>query len=258
MLKKFTVNSKVGMSVLNFFTRFYRRVNVNRDISYGEQPRMLYDEFPAQKKSAPIVIFWHGGSWQNGDKKTYGFVGSFFQKNGINGIVANYPKFPEQNFPGFIKDAQDLIEVIRKRYPKSKIYLSGHSSGAHTALITAMKQRVEPVDGVIALAPPNWFSKTNWPKYEKVFDVTYESKKQETYSYVGASPRATRYLLLHGANDITVSPKGTIKLHEYLMINGISSIYKILGAVNHFMILGVFMSGFFPATKREIKNFIDV
>ena len=243
---------------LRLISRILRGKNVIRNQSYGDSPDMVYDEFPGTDKKAPVVIFWHGGGWEKGDKSGYQYVGVYFQKLGCNAIVADYPKFPDQTFPGFIKDSRALLEVIRKKHPKSKIYLAGHSSGAHTALITAMKQRENPVDGVIALAAPNWFSVKNWPRWEKVFTDPYESKKQETYSYVENSPKSTKYLSFHGANDITVSPNGTVKLHEYMMSGGINSSYKIYEMINHYLILGVFIPGFLPSAKREIKKFLDV
>ena len=245
------------MSALKILSKIFGSKNVVRNISYGDEPLMSYDEYAGPNKSAPVVIFWHGGSWQNGDKAGYGFVGSYFQKMGFNCVVVNYPKYPEQTFPGFIKDAQKVLDNVRKSHPKSPMFLSGHSSGAHTALITSMKQRENPVDGVIAFSAPNWFSVSNWPRWQKIFTDDYESKKQETYTYVESSPKTTRYFSIHGANDLTVSPKGAIKLHEYMMTNGINSKYKMLKMVNHFVILVIFLPKLWPGLRREIKNFID-
>lgn len=245
------------MILLEITSLLFRSKNVEKNISYGDNDVMKYDLYLSEAKKSPVVIFWHGGSWQNGNKNDYKFVGAFLQKNGYNGVVADYPKYPDQTFPGFIKDARTLVDVLRKKFPKSKVYLMGHSAGGHTALITAMKQRENPVDGVIALATVNWFVEKNWPRWEKIFTDTYESKKQETYSYVESSPKTTKYLLMHGTNDVTVSPKGSAKLHEYLMINNIPSINKQLDGVNHWMILGIFVPGIFGASKHQIRSFIE-
>lgn len=246
------------MFILAFFSSLFKKNQTAENVSYGDKPGMVYDEYATKSKKAPVVIFWHGGGWQSGDKSGYGYVGAFFQEIGCHGIVADYPKFPDQTFPGFIKDARELIAKVRAKYPNSQIFLAGHSSGAHTALITAMRAKDQPVDGVIALAPPNWFSPRNWPRWEKIFDNDYESKKQETYSYVEACPRSTKFLLIHGSNDVTVSPKGTTRLHELLSTNNISSTYKSLPVVNHFLILGIFSPWFFASTKRSIKAFIGL
>lgn len=244
------------MFFLKIISRIFGGKNIKKDQSYGDNPLLSYDEYPGASKNSPVVIFWHGGSWQTGDKAGYGFVGAYFQRMGYTAIVANYPKYPEQTFPGFIKDAQKLIDHIKTKYPKSLVFASGHSSGAHTAVIATMKRREDPIAGAIPLSAPNWFSELTWPRWQKIFTDDYETRKQETYYYVENSPRSTKYFLLHGANDLTVSPKGTVKLHEFMATNNINSKYKLLKMVNHIGILGVFLPGLWPNLTKEIKNFI--
>lgn len=246
------------MTLLKIISRIFRGKNVNRDVPYGDDPAMSYDEFPSADKKAPVVIFWHGGGWEKGDKSCYGYVGTYFQKIGCNTIIADYPKYPDQTFPGFIKDSRSLLDVIRKKYPKSKIYLSGHSSGAHTALITAMKLRERPVDGVIALSTPNGFETHHWPRWKHVFTDSFESKKQDIWKYVDNSPRVTKYLLLHGNKDTTVQPKHSKHLHQVLLVDNRLSKYKLINLIDHMSILSIFIPGFLPSAKREIKKFIDV
>ena len=245
------------MNFLNILSKIYKPKNVVKNLSYGDGTSMFYDEFPGAKKSLPVVIFWHGGGWQTGNKSLYGFVGIYFQKLGYNSVVANYPKYPDQTFPGFIKDANHLVDVIKKKYPKSKIFLAGHSAGGHTALITAMKRSADPVDGVIALAPAVWFAEKTWSRWQKIFTQPYESKKQEVYSYVENGPKSVRYLLIHGSNDATISHKDSIKLHEFLSSGGFNSKLEILPVLNHWAILSIFTFRMWPKLKQSIKNFID-
>ncbi|THA43073.1 alpha/beta hydrolase, partial [Streptomyces sp. A1136] len=53
------------------------------DIPYGANPRQQLDIYIPQKTSPdasvvaglPVVVFFYGGSWNNGSRKDYAFVG---------------------------------------------------------------------------------------------------------------------------------------------------------------------------------------
>ena len=54
----------------------YRR---HADISYGTDPRQRLDLYVPEKAASartPVVVFWHGGRWSEGDKSQYRFVGA--------------------------------------------------------------------------------------------------------------------------------------------------------------------------------------
>ncbi len=228
--------------------------NAIRNLSYGPQDDMVYDEYKGVKNK-PVIIFWYGGSWQTGSKDNYKFVGKFFQKKGLNVIVADYPKYPNQTFPGFIDDAKLLISKINQSYPNNKIFLVGHSSGAHTALITAMTSNNTPVDGVIALSSPHCFYKKSWPLWKKIFDNTYQSKLQETFTYIAKTPKDTKFLITHGLSDKITLPIYSQKFSK-LLAN--KSQYIGLARTGHIIILAIFLPIFYKTTKQRIFEFIGV
>ena len=48
-----------------------------KDLAYGSGPRQGLDVYYRSKtRDRPVVIFWYGGSWAQGEKSRYKFVGA--------------------------------------------------------------------------------------------------------------------------------------------------------------------------------------
>ncbi len=223
------------------------------DISYGPHPAMVYDEFPSRNPSAPIVMFWHGGGWTTGNKMMYRFMGHMLQKLGAHALVVGHPLYSEQTFPGFIDDAELAIDHVRRRFPGRPIFTMGHSAGAHTALIVAMKRRDDPIDGVISIAAPCTLSQRYWVH---VFGETFRDGLHDPRTYIANSPVRTRYMLIHGGLDYTVVLADGISLNRRLQKAGYMSRLYVLKLADHFTILPLLAFGPLFATRRRLKRFI--
>jgi len=69
-----------------------------RDVAYGPHPRQRMDIYePSGGGSAPkpVVSFNYGGSWANGAKETYSFVGDALSARGFVPVIADYRLVPE-------------------------------------------------------------------------------------------------------------------------------------------------------------------
>lgn len=227
--------------------------NRRDNVSYGDHPAMVYDEFPSKDVHAPIVMFWHGGGWTSGNKDMYRFMGHALQRLGAHALVVGHPLYSEQTFPGFIHDAQQAIAHIRAKYPGRKIFTMGHSAGGHTASIVAMNMGDDPIDGVISIATPCTLAERYWAN---VFGDTFRDKLHDPRTYIAGSPKTTKFLLLHGALDYTVVVADGISLNRRLKRAGIQSKLYTLKLVDHFTILPLIAFGPLFLTRRRIKKFI--
>ena len=84
------------------FGAYRRRTN----IAYGPDPRQrldIYEPDRAAGNRRPVVVFWHGGRWSDGDKSQYRFVGAAFAELGCVTIVPNYRLYPMVKMPGFMR-----------------------------------------------------------------------------------------------------------------------------------------------------------
>lgn len=84
--------------------------------------------------------FFYGGSWENGDKSQYKFLGSALAKKGYVVFIPNYRKYPEVKFPAFMVDAADAVKWVKEhshayRGKPAALIVMGHSAGANIATL---------------------------------------------------------------------------------------------------------------------------
>ncbi|HLU00278.1 MAG TPA: alpha/beta hydrolase [Burkholderiaceae bacterium] len=120
--------------------RFRTRGSGRLDLRYGPGERDRLDFFPSQVADSPIVIFFHGGYWQRGDKSLYSFLAEPFVKNGISVALVNYMLCPDVRVSDIVPQAQRAVAWIHDKALElggspDKLYIMGHSAGGH---ITAM------------------------------------------------------------------------------------------------------------------------
>ena len=111
-------------------------------VCYGEKKAKMDIFFPLQetnetavsvkKVGAPVVVlFVHGGYWQAGSRKTYSFVSKSWTKAGCVAAVVGYNLAPEASLNQMVSEIKSAVKYINTRFPKSKLFLCGHSAGAH-------------------------------------------------------------------------------------------------------------------------------
>ena len=83
--------------------------------------------------SAPVVLFVHGGYWQAGSRKIYSFVSKSWTKAGCVVAVVGYNLAAEASLNQMVSEIKSAVKYIYMytRFPKSKLFVYGHSAGAH-------------------------------------------------------------------------------------------------------------------------------
>jgi acetyl esterase/lipase len=109
------------------------------DIAYGPLPRQKLDLYRpvAPRADGKAVIFFYGGSWDSGSKADYLFVAQALASRGITTIIPDYRLYPEVRFPTFLEDAAQATRWAGDRVGLPKLFVMGHSAGAHIALMLA-------------------------------------------------------------------------------------------------------------------------
>jgi arylformamidase len=127
VIARYTSRSKSTRELLKFQTA-----------SYGPGNDQTLDIFPAGTASSLVVVFLHGGAWRNFTKDEFSFAASAFVPAGFPTVVVNFPKLPGVRLPGVVAALQQALAFVH-RIARSfggdpeRLYLCGHSSGAHLA-----------------------------------------------------------------------------------------------------------------------------
>lgn len=118
-------------------------VEVTRDLAYGEHPRHVLDVYrPAGAADAPVVLFFHGGAFVDGEKdrtpEIYSNVLWYLARNGILGMNVEYRLAPEHKYPSGTEDVRRAVawargNAVRFGGDPRRVFLMGHSAGvSHT------------------------------------------------------------------------------------------------------------------------------
>jgi acetyl esterase/lipase len=237
--------SRLGFLAANVpaaFGPYIRHVN----IAYGADPRHRLDVYVPERAGVPrpVVVFWHGGRWRFGDKADYRFVGAALAESGYVAVVANYRHYPQVKMPGFMDDAARaaswaFAHATQFGGDRERLYLMGHSAGAHLASLVTLDTRYfaatgQPaprVAGVIGLSGPYDFLPLLEPDVQDMFGPPpiYPQSQPINFVRAGAPPM----LLIHGLNDDTVRPKNSRNLASALTALGVPVTLKLYPKLSH-------------------------
>jgi acetyl esterase/lipase len=242
-------------------------------IAYGSDPRQVLDVYvPAAAASVqprPVVVFFYGGSWQNGDRGNYLFVAQALTSRGYAAVLPDYRIYPETAFPGFVNDAAAAARWTRDHAHEfggdpSRLFVMGHSAGAHLAALIATdprylaSQSMSKADlrGMIGLAGPYDFLPITDRKLLDVFPADTRAESQPINFVTGHEPPM---FLAAGTEDTLVDPGNTDRLAAMLRKHGDSVEIKHYDGFGHIRIVSALA---LPLRGRstvlaDVASFID-
>jgi acetyl esterase/lipase len=205
------------------------------DIPYGSDPQQRLDVYLPDKAAATVrtmVIFWYGGRWTTGDKSQYRFVGAALAELGYVAVLPNYRHYPEVKLPGFMDDAARAalwatMHAGDYGVDPGRVYLMGHSAGAHMAALLVLDTRyfaaaghpVPAIAGVIGLSGPYDFLPLLDADVRDMFGPPADYLDSQPINFVRSD--APPMLLVHGLQDNTVWPKNSRNLATALSARGV-------------------------------------
>jgi len=220
------------------------------DIAYGSDPRQVLDVYvpvAVSTKPRPVVVFFYGGSWQNGDRANYLFVAQALTSRGYVAVLPDYRTYPETAFPGFVNDAAAAARWTRDHAHEfggdpSRLFVMGHSAGAHLAALIATdprylaSQSMSKTDlrGVIGLAGPYDFLPIKDRTLLDVFPANTRAESQPINYVTGHEPPM---FLAAGTDDTVVDPGNTDRLAAMLRKHGDSVEVKHYDGFGHIRIV---------------------
>ena len=135
MRKSILTFSLFLMGIVSVFAQ-YNRVN---DIAYSQEDNAYAKErckldvyYPTDKKDVPVVVWFHGGGIEAGNK----YIDNELLDAGYTVIAANYRLLPKASIDEVLDDAAAAVAWAFKNAEKyngskRKIFVAGHSAGGY-------------------------------------------------------------------------------------------------------------------------------
>ena len=250
------------------------QATIARDIAYGPDARRRLDVYAPSgrpdSRGAPVVVYLYGGGWWTGDRGDYRFVGASLAGQGLVTVIPDYRVYPEVLFPDFVRDAARAVAWTRAHIGSmggdpERIFLMGHSSGAHIAMLLTLNREylaaegLDPdrdIAGTVGLAGPYDFLPLTNPVYQTIFAPAGDLQRTQPIAYARAG--APPLLLLTGRGDTTVLPRNTERLAARIRALGGRVTEKVYPGLGHAMIVGMLgrpFSGMAPVLTDIVAFF---
>ena len=106
--------------------------------AYGASEIEKLDIYRTREPNAPVMVFTHGGAWRNGTAKDAAFQAELYRNAGAHLIILDFVQVQDAggSLLPMIRQVRSAVAWVYKNAASfggdtERIYVSGHSSGAH-------------------------------------------------------------------------------------------------------------------------------
>lgn len=242
------------------------------DIAYGPEPRQLLDVYAPRPgdEPSPALLYLYGGTWSSGAKEMYRFLGAALAARGIVAVIPDYRLYPAARYPAFVEDAAGALRWARDNASRlgadpERLFVMGHSAGAHIAAMLAFERRwlaaaglggEGALAGVIGLAGPYDFE-IDRDLLRGVFGAPENKRLTQPLAHVRGD--APPLLLATGDADRTVASRHTRVLAAAVRAAGGAVETIIYPRIGHREIVGAFspLFSFLAPVAEDVSAFVS-
>jgi arylformamidase len=130
------------------------------DMPYGDRERTKIDLYPAADKTAPCLVFLHGGYWQRNSREVFAMLVEGVAAHGWSVAIPGYSLAPDVSLTDIVTEVSQSLDWLAQNGESygisGPVVLSGWSAGAHLVAMTLNHPRVTAglaISGVYDLAP---------------------------------------------------------------------------------------------------------
>jgi hypothetical protein len=120
-----------------------------KDLEYlrhGDRPLLARMFLPRGTGPFPMIVELHGGAWNRGDRLNDTLMNEALARSGVVVAALDFRQPPEASYPGSLVDVSYGVRWLKSHAADfhgraDRVGLMGASSGAHMAMLLAMKPR---------------------------------------------------------------------------------------------------------------------
>ena len=242
---------------------------IARDVAYGPESRHRLDVYAPQRGAGPVIVFFYGGSWTEGSRDLYRFVGGALASAGAVVVIPDYRLYPAVRFAGFLQDCARATAWAAQHAGEhggaGAPFLMGHSAGAYNAAMLGLDPQWlagagldrRGLRGVIGLAGPYDFLPLDTDRLRDIFGSPPREHTQPIAFVDGAAPP---FFLAAGTADRTVRPRNTEALTAKLRAFDRPISERLYPGVDHIDIIGALAAPlrFLAPTWRDVCGFVGL
>lgn len=259
-----------GIGFLNGITR--KDFTALYNIAYGHDERQKLDIYQplhsSNSKPRPVILFVHGGSWKDGSKDDYLFVGESFTRAGYVTVIMNYRLAPAHKYPDYVQDTAQAIQWINQNIARyggnpQQMVIMGHSAGAFNAVEAVDNARwlnevnvpVSHIKAVVGIAGPYSYD-FRTDKTRQAFPASALPDQVMPDRHVRAD--APPHLLLIGSDDQRVKPVNAQKMQAALQVRQVPVQLATVEGANHVTIMAVIATrlSWYKNTRQQILDYL--
>jgi len=120
-----------------------KRLGLPQRVAYGPTEAEKLDIYKTRRQNAPVVIYIHGGAWRNGTAKDFAAPAEMFMNAGAHFVVPDFVQVQDAggSLLPMIEQVRRAVTWVYKNAASfggdaERIFITGHSSGAHLAGVT--------------------------------------------------------------------------------------------------------------------------
>lgn len=148
-------NSAALIEARNAASKAFRAQNASAlDVPYGAAPRQKLDLYPAERRDAPCLVFFHGGYWQRNSREDFACYAAGMRAHGWSVAMPGYTLAPDATLAQIVSEIHSALDHLAAKgaahgIAGGPIVVSGWSAGGH---LTAMALSHPAVSAGLAMS----------------------------------------------------------------------------------------------------------
>lgn len=235
-------------------------------LAYGDKAVEKFSLFRAKADKAPVLIYLHGGAWASGSADMYDFMAPMLLDKGISYVGLDFDNVKTAGLDGMMAQIRGAIAWIYRNAAQlgvdpERIYLAGHSSGAHLGgvlLVTDWAKYGVPanvikgatlISGMYDLKPVRMSARSSYVPFTDAIEHDMSAQRQ-------LERISTPVILATGSLETTEFKRQSREFEQALQAAGKPVQRLELQQFNHFEIMDDYGNPWNPVAAATLQQIL--